>query len=269
MAASGNANWRAPRPFEWRKVIIPAVVLVVIAATAGLTWALTRSDPPPPPPAPVVPTEHALSQLEVAGITTLLARQRSAAHKASGTIDVNGHTLGVQLSYIDDNSTGSGVVTAGGTRGDALLDQGVVYLRGDTDFWSALGVTGPPPPAPGWVNIGDLLQGKLFYPPAKWTAALNPAPAARLDRDRYTVAANSATIPNATDITHYSVNDVDVDVTATLPTDVQAAAAQIGADHGPGAPLTRTPTGSWTLAAATPPPAPTTAAGSPTTTPTP
>ena len=272
MTTTDNANWRAPKAFQWRRVIIPILILVAIAATAGLTWTLTRTDPPPPPPAPTIPTEHPLSQLEVAGISTLLSRQRSGAHKVSGTIIVNGHTLGVQLTYIDDNTAGSGVVTAGGTRGDALLDQGAVYLRGDTEFWSALGVTGPPPPPPGWVNIGDLLQGKLFYPSAKWTAALTPTPAARLDGDRYMVGANSATITNASDITHYSINDVDVDVTAAQPADVLAAAAQLGADHGPGAPISRTASGVWTLATPAPPAPPAatpTAAGSPTATPTP
>lgn len=262
MTTAGNTNWRAPKAFQWRKVIIPILLVALVAATAGVTWVLTRTDPPPPPPPPTVPTEHPLSQLEIAGITTLLARQRSGAHKASGTIVVNGHTFGVQLTYLDDNTAGSGVVTAGGTRGDALLDQGTVYLRGDTDFWSALGVTGTPPPPPGWVNIGDLLQGKLFYPPAKWTAALAPTPAARLDGSRYTVGPNSATITNASDITHYSVNDVDVDVTAAQPPDVLAAATQLGADHGPGAPLSRTAAGGWTLTAPAPPAPP---AGTPTT----
>lgn len=45
-----------------------------------------------------------------------------------------------------------GTLTAGGLRGDVLIDAGAVYLRGDEPFWSALGVSGSPPP-PGWVIL--------------------------------------------------------------------------------------------------------------------
>ncbi len=38
MTTTGNTNWRAPKAFQWRNVIIPVLLVALVAATAGVTW---------------------------------------------------------------------------------------------------------------------------------------------------------------------------------------------------------------------------------------
>lgn len=262
MNKQANDDWRAPRRTEWRKTVLPITVLVAVALAAGLGYMLFKPAPPPPPPPPPPPTSHALTALETVGFQTLLDRQKAGAHKMSGTItDAGGRRFGVQLSATADNASGVGVVTAGGTRGDALLDQGVVYLRGDQSFWSAVGVTGPAPA--GWVNIGAaFLDGKVFMAPAKWTAILTPTPAAIIDGDHYRLGDNNAVI-GATDITHVAVSGLNVDIAPVAPQSVIDAAAPLIGGRGDVVTLGRTTNGGWLLPAPAPPgdAAPTTAPG--------
>jgi hypothetical protein len=253
---SKDYNWRAPKPFNWRRVTVPATIVVLITVTAVVTAFLTRPDPPATPTSQAAPTARVLTPLETTAINTLIGLQRTGAHRSAGTITVNGHKFGVQTASTDDDAAGSGTITAGHARGDALLDHGVVYIRGDDEFFAALGISGPIPPPPNWVVAGDILQGKLFYSPATWTAALLPTPAATIDGSTYTVGANSATIHNGKDISHYNVNGVSVDITTGTVTEITATAVQLGAGHGPGAVPTRTAAGSWQLPAGPPPPPP-------------
>jgi hypothetical protein len=253
---STNYNWRAPKPFNWRRVTVPATIVALIAVTALVTAFLTRPDPPATPAPQAAPTTRALTPLEITAINTLLGLQRTGAHRSAGIITVNGHKFGVQTASTDDDAAGSGTITAGHTRGDALLDHGAVYVRGDDEFLAALGISGPVPAPPYWVVAGDLLQGKLFYSPTKWTAALLPTPAARIDENTYTVGANSATLNNGKDISHSNVNDVSVDITPGTVAEITNNAVQLGAGHGPGAVPTRSASGSWQLPAGPPPPAP-------------
>ena len=257
MSAKGNDDWRAPRRTDLRKVALPLALVVAVALAAALVYVLLKPGPPPPPAPPAPPTAHALTALETVGVQALLERQKIGAHKMSGTItDAGGRTFGIQLAATADNVAGEGVVTAGGTRGDALLDQGVVYLRGDQNFWSALGVTGPAPAPPGWVNIGpDFLDGKLFLAPAKWTGILAPTPAAIIDGNRYTLGANHAVVSVA-DITHATVSGLDVDIAAAVPQTVIDAAAPLISGRGDAVVLGRTNNGGWLLPAPPAPPAP-------------
>ncbi len=256
MNAKGNTDWRAPRSIDWRKAALPMSLVVVVALAAALGYMLFKPGPPPPPAPPAPPTAHALNALENVGMQTLLDHQKTGAHKMSGNItDAGGRTFGIQLSATADNVAGVGVVTAGGTRGDALLDQGVVYLRGDQNFWSALGVTGPAPAPPGWVNIGaDFLEGKLFLAPAKWTGILAPTQMAIIDGNRYTVGANTAVI-SAADITHVTVSGLDVDLATVVPQTVIDAAAPLIAGRGDVVMLGRTNNGGWLLPSPPAPPA--------------
>lgn len=248
MKKQGNDDWRAPRRTDWRKAVLPITGLIAVALAAALGYMLFKPPPPPPPAPPPPPTAHALTALETTGFQALLDRQKTGAHKMSGYVtDAGGRRFGVQLSATADNAVGVGVVTAGGTRGDALLDQGVVFLRGDQDFWSAMGVTGPAPAPPGWVNIGpNFLDGKLFMAPAKWTGILAPTPAASIDGDRYTLGDNSAVI-GATDITHVTVAGIDVDIAPVAPQSVTDAAAPLIAGRGDAITLGRTNNGGWLL----------------------
>lgn len=250
MNAKANDDWRAPRRTNWRKAALPLTATVAVALAAALAYLLFKPPPPPPPAPPPPPTAHALSALETVGVQTLLDHQKAGAHKMSGTVtDSGGRTFGVQLSATADNVAGVGVVTAGGTRGDALLDQGVVYLRGDQNFWSALGVTGPAPAPPGWVNIGpDFLDGKLFMAPAKWTGFLAPTQAAIIDGNRYTVGTNTAVV-SAADITHATVAGLDVDITSVVPQTIIDAAAPLISGRGDVVALGRTNNGGWLLPA--------------------
>jgi hypothetical protein len=250
---SNEYQWRAPKTFNWRIFLVPAALVAAVALTAAITAFVVRSGPPPAPPPRAAATARPLTPLETTAINWLLGLHQSGAHKAVGTIAVNGHKLGVQISYTDDAAAGSGSLTAGPTRGDALLDHGATFVRGDADFLSALGVSGPVPAPPFWINAGDLLQGKLFYSSAVWTAALAPTPEAKIDGNSYSVGPNSATILNGRDITHYAVNGVDVSVSPVPVPDVVAAATALGANHGPGAPPAHISSGGWQLPAAPPP----------------
>lgn len=244
---SATVNWRPKKAFDKRKVLYPVIAIVALTITALITALATHKEVPPPPPPPPVPTEHALSALEASGLNVLLDRQRTGAHRATGTISVAGRKLGIQLIYLADGSSGAGTLSAGSTRGEVLVDQNVVYLRGDEAFWTALGVLGAPPPPPGWVNIGpEFLEGKVFYPPTAWTAVLAPNPQSRIDGNRYTTVAGKATI-SGPDIAHFSVDGVDADVIAAKPEDVTAAAAPLNEGRGPGAPIHRDSKGQWSF----------------------
>lgn len=247
MTTPDSMHWRAPQSIDRRWFIIPAAIIALLVTAVATTMLIVDRDVPPPPPPPPAPTAHKLSALEAAGVTSLLERQKVGAHRVSGKVSIGGRPIGVQLAYIPDGSAGSGTITAGGTRGEALLDQNTVYMRGDQAFWTALGVTGAPPAEPGWVNIGqEFLAGKIFYPVNAWTAALAPNPQAMLDGPTYTTPGGSATIVG-TDITHYSVAGVDVEVAPADNDQTAATSAALNNDRGPGSPLTRGQAGEWTL----------------------
>lgn len=196
MLKSKRESWQAPRRTDWNKVSWILAGIAIVALIAGLVWVLTRPAPPAPPAPPPPPTAHALTALENTGMQAVLTRYKGAgAYSMNGQITVGKNTFGIQLSTIADGSAGTGTLTAGGTRGDMLLDGGAVYLRGDSAFWSALGVTGAPPAAPGWAKVGpDFMDGKLFYPAAKWTSALAPTAQSMIDGNKYTSGGASAVI---------------------------------------------------------------------------
>lgn len=263
-----GTGWQAPKQFDRRVVIYPAVLVALVAVTALITAVVVRATAPPPAAPLAPPAERELTPLEAVAVNALLDRQRGGAVKATLTIGVEGRSITAQLTYTGDMAAGSGTVSAGGTRGEALLDQGVVYLRGNQDFWTALGVGGAAPAAPGWAVLPpEFFEGKLFYPPAAWTAALAPTPEARINGGKYTVvkswahingtstADNAAqTLPKGATlapmgqkvwIDHYAVPGVEADLVPADPAVVAAAAAPLNTDRGPGAPLVRDPKGSW------------------------
>jgi len=248
-----SMHWRAPRAIDRKWFIVPTAVIALVVAAVVATALIVDREVPPPPPPPPAPTAHKLSTLEAAGVTSLLERQKAGAHRVLGKLTVGGRPIGIQLTYIPDGSTGSGTITAGGTRGETLLDQNVVYVRGDQAFWTALGVIGAPPAEPGWVNVGpEFLEGKIFYPVNAWTTVLAPNPQAILDGNAYSTPGGSSTI-GATDITHYTVAGIDVDVAVADNDQTAAAAAALNNDRGPGVPLMRSPAGEWTLSTPAPP----------------
>ncbi len=278
MQARGNSSgllstdgdsWRAPRQrLRPLHVTVAALAVLILAAVVwAVVWIASDSNTPPPP-TPVATGPKSLTTLETAGITALLNGQRNGPHAMNGTVAANGRSFGIQLSYIADGSTGSGTLTAGGLRGDILVDQGIIYLRGDQAFWSALGVSGTPPAPPGWTVLPpDFLGGKVFVTPGTWLAALAPTNTARLDGTTYFSGRGDASA-RVTDagITHIRVFGINADIRTITPAEVTGPAALVGADHGPGVPLGRTPAGEWTLvpaAAPVVPPAPTTTSAPP------
>ncbi len=250
METNSNSDWRAPQPWNWRKAALPALSVLCVALAAALIYVLTRPEPAPPA-APTGPVARPLNSLETAGLQALLSRQQSGAHKLSGTVtDTQGRQFGVQLSMTGASTAGVGTVTAGSTRGEALLDRGEVYLRGEQEFWAAMGVTGTVPPPPGWVAVGgEFLGGKLFMAPTKWTAALAPSAAALIEGDRYTQGQNSALI-GPTDITHVNVDGMNVDISPTAAQAVTDEAAPLIAGRGTPPALNRTANGGWLLSTA-------------------
>ena len=244
-----GGKWRAKPAsrINARVVLVVVSVLLIAALAVGAAWWFTRDqDGPPAPPAPLVGAQP-LSALESAGIVALLDKEKVGAHALSGTLSVNGRTLGVQLAYLADGTAGSGTLSAGGLRGDVLIDGGVVFLRGDQPFWQAVGVAGPPPATPGWVVLPpDFLGGKVFVTPQSWTAALLPTPSARLDGQKYSSGrGDAAATLGDKGIESFHVGGLDADVRTITPAEVTGPAAQLGAEHGPGVPLGRNPAGTW------------------------
>lgn len=260
-----GSGWRSDREWNGRLVLqIGGVVALMLVAAVVTAFVVSRPAPPAPPPPPP-PAARPLTALEAAGINFVLDHQRSVATRVAATVTAEGRTISVQLAYTGDMTTGSGTVSAARTRGDALLEQGAVFLRGDQAFWTALGVAGPPPGDPGWAAVPpDFLEGKLFYSPAQWTTALTAGPNARLEGGAYTLGKWSARFNGLNDVvgaadskgitlTHYAVNGVEADVTPADPNEVAGAAASLGADHGPGVPLARDQVGAWAFGPAAPP----------------
>lgn len=248
-----GGKWRAKPPSRINARVVLAVVsvLLVAAVAGGAVWWFTRDEAvaPPPPAQPV--GAQPLTALESAGIVALLEKEKVGAHGLSGTMSVNGRTLGVQLTYLADGSAGSGTLSAGGLRGEVLIDGGVVFLRGDQTFWQAVGVAGAPPPPPGWVVLPpDFLGGKVFVSPQSWTAALLPTPGARLDGKEYSSGrGNASATLGDKGIEGFRVAGLDADVRTVTPAEVTGPAGQLGAEHGPGVPLGRNPGGMWALPA--------------------
>lgn len=270
LLSTDGDSWRAPRrrirPLHVTTAVL--AVLILAASVWAIVWIVSDSKTPPPPP-PVSTGPKSLTTLETAGITALLNAQRTGPHAMNGTVSANGRSFGIQLTYMADASTGSGTLTAGGLRGDILIDQGTTYLRGDQPFWAALGVSGAPPAPPGWTVLPpDFLGGRVFLAPATWLAALAPTNTARLDGTTYFSGRSDASA-RVTDVgvTHIHVSGINADIRTITPAEVTGPAALVGAEHGPGVPLGRTPAGEWTLAPAVPPvqpPASTTASTPPT-----
>lgn len=251
--AESSERWRAKPPFNPLHVIVPAVALVVVGLLVALGWLLVDRGHKPAPPPPV-PTSHALSTLEAAGINALLERQRNGAHKSNGTVTVNGNrTITVAFSYTADGAAGVGTITAGGLQAEVLLDQNVTYMRAAPEFWTAVGVSAVAPTTTGWVIVGpDFLGGKLFTPAAVWTQKLAPTPDARIDGNKYQVGQATATV-SATDIVSYTIDGVTMTVAPIEPVEVTNAAGPLIAERGDVLALTRGPNG-WTIGP--PPPAP-------------
>ncbi|MEB3035080.1 hypothetical protein, partial [[Mycobacterium] nativiensis] len=200
-------------------------------------------------PPPVESATKPLTLLESAGILSLLDKETVGAHSMSGTVTANGRTLGIQLSYLADGSVGSGTLSAGGMRGDVLINDGVVMLRGDQPFWRALGVGGPVPPPPHWVVLpADFLGGKVFMAAPAWTSALRPTPTARLEGETYFSGRDDASAKvGEKGLLSIRVGGLSADIRPLTAAEVTGPAAQLGAEHGPGVPLGRTPAGDWTL----------------------
>lgn len=252
-------KWRAPQPRVRRRTVLAILSVLLVAALGGLVWwlaVLTHPVAPPPPPADS--DTKPLTALETAGILSLLDKENVGAHNMSGTVTANGRTLGIQLSYLADGSVGSGTLNAGGMRGDVLIHEGVVFMRGDQAFWHALGVGGPVPPPPHWVLLpADFLGGKVFMAAQAWTAALRPTPTARLEGDTYFSGREDASAKVGDNgLLSIHVGGVNADIRPITPAEVTGPATLLGTDRGPGVPMGRTPTGDWTL-----PPAPAGEAG--------
>lgn len=249
MLRKKRESWEAPRRRNWPKIGAAAAIAAIVILGAALAWSLTRPAPPPPPPPPPPPTAHSLTALESAGMQTYLARFKGPnAYSMSGSIFVGKNKFGIELSQIGDRSAGVGTLIAGGTRGDMLLENGKIFLRGDTAFWSALGVTGASPQGSGWVDVGpDFLDGKLFYPSDRWTSDLAPSPRSIVDGMRYSAGTATATL-GPEGITEINIPEVIVaKLGAINPPQVHDKARPLIEQRGEVIELQRSQAGRWTL----------------------
>lgn len=229
------------------------VAVAVVVAAAGLVGvALLAPATQRPRPVPAALEARALVPLEAAGVRFLLDEQHEGGTEASTTFVDNGREIGARIFYLGDMSIGSGTVRAGLDEGDALLDKGVVYLRGGQRFWASLGVSNPAPA--DWVGLPPkFLGGKLFYPAAQWAAPLAPTPQASITGAKYTTpqawahingTENPGTAPHhllagetltpqgkTLWIDHYSANGVEADLIPTDVTKVEDKAAALAGNR--------------------------------------
>lgn len=230
---------------------VAAAALIVVAAVLAVV-ALLAPVKEIPRPVSVALEARPLVPLEAAGVRFLLDDQRAGGTEASTAFVDNGREIGARIFYLGDMSIGSGTVRAGDDEGDALVDKGVVYLRGPQRFWASLGASNPAPA--DWVELPpEFLGGKLFYPAAQWTVPLMPTPQARITGAKYSTpqawahingTENPGTAPHHLRpgetltpqgktlwIDHYSANGVEADLIPTDPNKVEDKAAVLARDR--------------------------------------
>jgi hypothetical protein len=251
-----DSDWDLPRQLPERgKVLIGAVIalLAIGMVTGFIMWAKGGHSEPPPELPPPPPTAHALSDVEILGINWSLQLLDTVPHLMTGTVAEGNLTLSVSLTYSGDRVAGAGSVTAGRDTAQALLDQDVVFLKAIPEFWRALGVqvgNETDKLYEKWVALDPrFFSGKLFQPSAVVHAALNVTPTSSLDKNRYVPfqgSADNATLsPNG--VSHYLVNQVDVDVVPLADDAATAAAAPDLDSRKDWSVMTGNP-GSWQLA---------------------
>lgn len=251
-----DSDWDLPRqtPDLAKVLLLGLIVLLSTGLIAGIfMWGKGRNNEPAPEPPPVAPTSHALSEVEVLGVEWALQQLDTIPHMMTGTIAEGNFTLSVNLTYSGDRVAGAGRVTAGRDVAQALLDQDVVFLQADPMFWRALGVQ-----VGGeteklyekWVALDPrFFSGKLFQPSALVHAALNVTPTSTLDGNKYVPFEGStdSAVMSPNGISHYNVNQVDVDVVPLADDAATAAAAPILANRKEWAVMSGEP-GAWQLA---------------------
>ncbi len=256
--------------FEDYRKARPLAPLAVIATVGALAVGVGLCAGPdqPPPSALAAPTARVLTLSEAAGVQHLLDQQHRTAVTEVFSFTSRGHWVAAKLSITADRTGGYGAVGVGLADGQALLDHGNLYVRGDQQFWQSLGVDDAELGTNGWVRTPpEFFDRQLFAAPV-WTDALTPGPDARIRGALYTVRAGWAHINGISGnppqnlpagatlmpqgrrvwIDHWAVGGSEGDLVPEDPDAVGAAAAELARQLPATVQLTRNPSGAWSLA---------------------
>ena len=172
--------WELPGPTAKTRLTRAAVVIGLVWAIIAVpltAWLVLRT-----PPAPPEPAQRELSVMESAAVSSATGALKTGVVQVSGRIDSHLARFEVAQNVQTASGDSIGKVNSGQESADLLVTGGNVLLRGDSSFWSSVGV---PTAYRGWVNVGDLL-GPIAFPLDKATAALAQGPSSRIDNSAST-----------------------------------------------------------------------------------
>jgi len=253
---------------DYRKapLLAPLAVTAAVGVLAVVVGLCAGPDQLPTS-APAAPTGRVLTASEAAGVQHLLDQQHRTAVTEVFSFTAQGQSVAAKLSITADRASGYGTVGVGLADGQTLLDHGNLYMRGDQQFWQALGVDGADLGTNRWVRTPPEFFGRQLFTPPVWTAALTPGPDARIRGALYTARAGWAHIngisgstpedlpPGATLmpqgrrvwIDHWAVGGSEGDLVPEDPAAVGAATSKLARQLPATVELTRNDCGAWSL----------------------
>ena len=169
--------WELPGSTVMTKVIRSSVVLGLVWALVSvplMVWLATRTEPAPPPP-----PDRDLTVTEQLAATMI--SERLSQGYVTLTHQVTTPVAKFEVTEIVQAASGDaiGKVTSGAETAELLVAGDSTFLRGNSAFWSTIGI---PTAFAGWVDIGNQL-GRIQFPLAQVVAALAPSPQSRIMTD--------------------------------------------------------------------------------------
>lgn len=247
--------WELPGATTRTKLIRATVVIALVWACVALPltlWLTLREEPAPPPP-----SQRVLTVAEQLGLTLASQGLQTGYVKLEHEVITPVARFQVEETVQAASGDSVGTVSSNGETAQLLVAAGTVFLRGDSAFWSTLGV---PTAFIGWVDIGGQL-GRIPFPLTEAAAALVPGPQSRIDTanpDGPIAVYRNEDV--TADVTGVGITSVTVaDRSATVGTKVPDATAQLNtataeaADPGR---LDGTSGGLTVIEPAAPPPSP-------------
>lgn len=169
--------WELPGSTVKTKMIQAAVVVGLVWAVVAVpltVWLAAREEPAPPPP-----PERELTVTEQLAATLISERLSQGyvtlVHPVTTPVARFEVTETVQAASGD----AVGTVVSGGESAELLVASGSTFLRGNSAFWSTIGV---PTAFVGWVDVGNQL-GRIQFPLAEAVAGLAPSPQSRIETE--------------------------------------------------------------------------------------
>ncbi|WP_157680280.1 hypothetical protein [Mycobacterium dioxanotrophicus] len=158
--------WELPRPSAGSRATRVVLTLALVWATVAVpltVWLALRTPPPEPVPATRTPSVLEAAALRYAGQTLSTGPVTLASTVTTATA-----RLEVQETADPSHAVSYGKVRSGTQTAELLVIGTRVLLRGDSAFWSSVGV---PTAEPGWIEVGDRL-GRIPFPLSEAITAL-------------------------------------------------------------------------------------------------